>query len=109
MNVMYEQPIRSENRIRREAVGSLQRGTGEALDSYLNRVRSKLEYLGSVCQVHFGWYTHRNVAGCWICDTLTCVSVLLEELERTAPFIDEGPPMGIGGEPLNDEVGLKDS
>ena len=91
------------NTIRREAVGSIQRGTGEALDSYLNRLRSKLEFLGSVCEVHFAWYTHRNIAGCWICDTLTALSVSIQEMERMGPFVVEGE------EHLNDEVPPKDS
>lgn len=80
----------SGNTIRREAVGSIQRGTGEALDSYIGRLRSKLDFLGSVCEVHFAWYTHRNIAGCWICDTITALAVVLQELESLGPYIVEG-------------------
>lgn len=49
-----------------------------------------MEFLGSTCQVHFGWYTHRNIAGCWICDSITFGSVVLEELERVGPYVQEG-------------------
>lgn len=87
---MYETTERSTTTIKRTATGGVQRGTGEALDSYINRIRTKLDHLERVCEVHFAWYTHRNVAGCWICDTLTTLRVAINELERTAPFIVEG-------------------
>lgn len=102
------------NAIRRESQGSVLRGTGESLESYINRLRVKLDYLARVCEVHFAWYTHRNHAGCWICDAIVAYTAVLNELERQGPFICEGQAElveeeGEGTEPLNGEVPLKDS
>lgn len=53
----------------------------EPIDQYLGRVKAKLDYLENICTAHFRWWTHQNIAGCWICDTLTLTSVLLRELD----------------------------
>lgn len=95
--------------IKRTAVGSLLRGSGESAESFCNRIRSKLDYLGSVCEVHFAWYTHRNLAGCWICDSICAISVLLDEYEKLLPFVVEGTEHLKEAEPLNGEVPHKDS
>lgn len=45
-------------------------------------MESYVGFVGSQCGVHFGWYTHTNVAGCWICDAITALSAVLRELRK---------------------------
>lgn len=86
--------------IRREKEGAYLRGDGESGASYVRRMRAYLEYLESVSAVHQGWYTHRNSAGCWICDSLLLGRRTLGELDRLYQLEEEG---------INDQVPLKDS
>lgn len=68
--------------IRREKEGAYLRGEGESGASYVRRIRAYLEYLENTSGVHQGWYTHRNTAGCWICDSLLLARRTVEELDR---------------------------
>lgn len=68
--------------LRKEKVGGLQRGVGEDIESYLSRLRMQLDGLALTSRVHQAWFTHRNHAGCWICDSILCGYVLLEEFDR---------------------------
>lgn len=91
----------SEN-IRRTNRYAYSRGTGESFESYLSRVKAYMEHLENVCGVHLTWYTHKNNAGCWICDALTLAQSLATELEivsRESCGDDSGngPLAGIDG------------
>lgn len=71
--------------IRREKLSGLIRVEGESATGYTRRVGDYLEYvIRGPLGVHFVWYTHKNTAGCWICDLVQCCTVLLSEMRRYA-------------------------
>ncbi len=62
---------------------SYNRGDGETLGSYLDRmaeVYSKLEWQSDG---HRMWYTHKNPYGCWICELLQVGRLFQAELMAT--------------------------
>ncbi len=49
---------------------NLERGTGETLKSYLDRLGEHISKLRWQSEGHRQWYTHKNPYGCWICELL---------------------------------------
>ncbi len=58
---------------------NLERTTGEALGSYLERLGEHISKLRWQSEGHRQWYTHKNPYGCWICELLQ-VSELLRDI-----------------------------
>lgn len=59
---------------------NLLRTDGEALRSYGERMRAHIEKLDWQSGGHRTWYTHRNPAGCWICEALFIARQLCDEI-----------------------------
>ncbi len=49
---------------------NLDRGDGETLGSYRQRLQKFIERIEWQSGGHITWYTHKNPAGCWICDII---------------------------------------
>lgn len=84
------------------------RVVGESLGDYLSRAKLILDKLEGDAAVHIqrGWFTHKLVGGCWICDTLSFGRILLRELnvrideetlEATDSAMDRQVPLGDDG------------
>lgn len=77
-----------QNSIRKEKNIFLSKQSGETLSAYIDRLHAQLQYAEGICNVHFTWYTHKNAAGCWICDTIVALAnavrvlAIIEEQER---------------------------
>lgn len=85
--------------IRRDKLPTYIRGDGESDGSFMQRIRSSTEYIEKgPLGAHFAWYTHRNPAGCWICDLATLVHVCMRDMQRV--YEREVLP---GGEALSEE------
>ncbi len=52
---------------------SLVRGTGETTGSYVERLNQHISQLEWQSGGHIMWYTHKNPAGCWICELLQII------------------------------------
>lgn len=79
-----------DGEIRRESLPGLAIGDGESVLSAAARWASKLEFIEKgPLGAHFGWYTHRNPAGCWICDLCTLVSVSMSCVRRLESQLKE--------------------
>lgn len=103
-----------DGEIRRESLPGLAIGDGESVLSACARWASKLEFIEKgPLGAHFSWYTHRNPAGCWICDLCTLVSVSMSSVRRLESQLKErecwlDSIQQKEPEPLNDEVPFKD-
>jgi len=54
------------------------RGDGETLSSYHDRINEVLRKLEWQSEGHRMWYTHKNPYGCWICELLQVGQQLLD-------------------------------
>lgn len=64
------------------------RGVGETSDSYARRIGEFLSRIEWQSGGHILWYTHKNPAGCWICELLQIARTLRDE--ALAEHDDEG-------------------
>ena len=69
---------------------SINRGDGETLRSYLERLDEYISKLDWQSEGHRMWYTHKNPYGCWICELLQ----ICREL-RDNYVIPEGQDSGL--------------
>lgn len=75
----------SNGEIRREKLPQFAVGDGESTESAVQRWLSAQEYIEKgPLGAHFAWYTHRNPAGCWICDLCTLNAVSMRQVQRLA-------------------------
>ncbi len=56
------------------------RGDGEALDTWLSRISEHFSKLEWQSEGHRMWYTHKNPYSCWICELLQIGRSLEAEL-----------------------------
>lgn len=49
---------------------NLERGAGETVESYYDRLAEFLSRIRWQSEGHRQWYTHKNPYGCWICELL---------------------------------------
>ncbi len=54
-------------------------GDGETWESYVARLREFLSRIRWQSEGHRTWYTHKNPAGCWICELLDITDRLLDD------------------------------
>ncbi len=54
-------------------------GVGETWESYVGRLREFLSRIRWQSEGHRNWYTHKNPAGCWICELLDICDRLLDD------------------------------
>ncbi len=59
---------------------NINRGDGEILTSYLERLSEHISKLEWQSEGHRMWYTHKNPYGCWICELLQVTRALESEL-----------------------------
>ncbi len=59
---------------------NINRGDGETLGSYLERLAEHISKLEWQSEGHRQWYTHKNPYGCWICELLQICRALEAEL-----------------------------
>ncbi len=59
---------------------NVNRGDGETLGSYLDRLTEYISKLEWQSEGHRQWYTHKNPYGCWICELLQIARSLEAEL-----------------------------
>ena len=65
------------------------RGNGETLGSYIDRLHELIRQYQWQSQGHIRWYTHKNPAGCWICETIQAGEQAHIELMALERFIRE--------------------
>ncbi len=58
---------------------NIELGTGETWESYVGRLREFLSRIRWQSEGHRSWYTHKNPAGCWICELLDICDRLLDD------------------------------
>lgn len=58
---------------------SVERGTGETLESYRERLLELLSRVEWQSEGHRQWYTHKNPYGCWICELLQIARRSIDE------------------------------
>ncbi len=65
-------------------------GVGETWESYVGRLGEFLSRIRWQSEGHRTWYTHKNPAGCWICELLDICDRLLDDsiLEGDTPEQD---------------------
>ncbi len=68
---------------------NINRGDGETLRSYLERLAEYISKLEWQSEGHRQWYTHKNPYGCWICELLQTARTLESELLDKSG--DDGP------------------
>ncbi len=56
------------------------KGTGESTESHVRRLDEYLSKLEWQSEGHRMWYTHKNPAGCWICELLQVARQYREDL-----------------------------
>ncbi len=59
---------------------NINRGDGETLGSYIERLTEHISKLEWQSEGHRQWYTHKNPYGCWICELLQVARALETEL-----------------------------
>jgi len=82
-------------------------GTGETWESYVGRLREFLSRIRWQSEGHISWYTHKNPAGCWICELLDITDRLLDNDKLLAERDDNGfdidrEDLNVDEEPIND-------
>ncbi len=54
----------------------------EGLDQYLERMGDQVTALEGLSDGHKIWFTHKNPYGCWICDALDLLRVVINEVAK---------------------------
>ncbi len=55
---------------------NLERGTGEDVRTYIERLGEHISKLRWQSEGHRQWYTHKNPYGCWICELLQICEIM---------------------------------
>ncbi len=67
-------------------------GSGETWNSYVARLREFLSRIRWQSEGHRTWYTHKNPAGCWICELLDiCDRLLDDSVSKGSSELDDEP------------------
>ncbi len=52
----------------------------EDFSEYINRIGDHITALESLSEGHKIWFTHKNPYGCWICDSLMLLRIIIDEI-----------------------------
>jgi hypothetical protein len=80
---------------------NLERGAGETVESYYDRLAEFLSRIRWQSEGHRQWYTHKNPYGCWICELLQ-IGELYRDLAMDQRDNSELEEYNVDEEPIND-------
>ncbi len=81
-------------------------GAGETWESYVGRLREFLSRIRWQSEGHRTWYTHKNPAGCWICELLDICDRLLDD--SMVEGDSNGDSYGLGQEETTEDFNRDD-